>query len=135
MTYLETQLGPQNLTTGGPRPPGPPGSTPALPGIIPVEWKSVHWLWMGAAGRKSLETVLYDGTQSGSFVNHTVSLGCALNNLSLIKLKICPVDINSFDESMVLGVHCTSNLDFDKGGCVIQVEWSKALCNNCQPIL
>ena len=24
MTYLETQLGPQNLTIGGPGPPGPP---------------------------------------------------------------------------------------------------------------
>ena len=28
MTYLETQLGPQNLTIGGPGPPGPPGSAP-----------------------------------------------------------------------------------------------------------
>ena len=24
----------------------------------------------------------------------------------------------------------TSNLDFDKGGCVIQVEWTKALFDN-----
>ena len=29
-------------------------TTPALPGIIPVELKSVHWLWMGAAGRNGL---------------------------------------------------------------------------------
>ena len=29
----------------------------------------------------------------------------------------------------------TSNSDFDKGGCVIQVEWTKALCDNCQTML
>ena len=29
----------------------------------------------------------------------------------------------------------TSNLDFQQEGCVIQIEWSKALCNNCQPML
>ena len=28
--------------------------TPALPGTIPVEQKSVHWLSMGAAGRNDL---------------------------------------------------------------------------------
>ena len=31
--------------------------------------------------------------------------------------------------------HVTSNSDFDQGGCVMQIEWTKALCNNCQPIL
>ena len=31
--------------------------------------------------------------------------------------------------------HITFRLDFDKGGCVIQVEWTKALCDNCQPML
>ena len=32
MTYLETQLGPQNFTIGGPGPPGsPPGSAPEYP--------------------------------------------------------------------------------------------------------
>ena len=29
--------------------------------------------------------------------------------------------------------HATSNSDFDKGGCIIQVEWTKALCNTYQP--
>ena len=28
-----------------------------------------------------------------------------------------------------------SNLDFDQEGCVIQIEWTKALYNNCQPML
>ena len=26
-----------------------------------------------------------------------------------------------------MACHITSNLDFDKGGCVIQIEWTKAL--------
>ena len=29
----------------------------------------------------------------------------------------------------------TSNLDFEKEGCVTQIEWTKALCDNCQPML
>ena len=29
----------------------------------------------------------------------------------------------------------TSNSDFNKGGCVIQIEWTKALCDNCQHML
>ena len=29
----------------------------------------------------------------------------------------------------------TTNSDFDQGGCVMQIEWTKALCNNCQPML
>ena len=29
---------------------------------------------------------------------------------------------------------CTSNLDFDQGSCVIQIEWTKTICNNCQPM-
>ena len=31
--------------------------------------------------------------------------------------------------------HITSNSDFDQGGCVMQIEWTKAFCNNCQPML
>ena len=34
-----------------------------------------------------------------------------------------------------MAYHVTSNWDFDKGGCVIQIEWTKALCDNCQPML
>ena len=34
-----------------------------------------------------------------------------------------------------MAYYVTSNLDFDKGGYVIQVEWTKALCHNCQPML
>ena len=29
----------------------------------------------------------------------------------------------------------TSNSNFNKEGCVIQIEWTKALCDNCQPML
>ena len=28
----------------------------------------------------------------------------------------------------------TSDSDFDKGGCVIQIEWTKALCNNAHAL-
>ena len=31
--------------------------------------------------------------------------------------------------------HITFSLDFDKGGCIIQIEWTKALYNNYQPML
>ena len=31
------------------------GRSTGLPGIIPVEQKSVHWLSMGAAGRNDLQ--------------------------------------------------------------------------------
>ena len=32
--------------------------------------------------------------------------------------------------------YCTTSIsDFDKGGCVIQMEWTKAVCDNCQPML
>ena len=34
-----------------------------------------------------------------------------------------------------MAFHDTSNSDFDKEGCVIQVEWTKAVCDNCQPML
>ena len=27
----------------------------------------------------------------------------------------------------------TSNLEFEQNGCVIEIEWTKDLCNNCQP--
>ena len=31
-----------------------------------------------------------------------------------------------------MGCCITSHLDFDKGGCVTQVEWINVLCDNCQ---
>ena len=31
--------------------------------------------------------------------------------------------------------HVTSDLYFDEEGYVIQIEWAKALCDNCQPML
>ena len=31
--------------------------------------------------------------------------------------------------------HITSNLYFDKEGCVIQIEWTKAICDNYQSML
>ena len=34
-----------------------------------------------------------------------------------------------------MACHITSNSDFDQGGYVMQIEWTNALCNNCQPIL
>ena len=34
-----------------------------------------------------------------------------------------------------MACHITSNLDIDQGGCVMEIEWTKALCNNYQPIL
>ena len=34
-----------------------------------------------------------------------------------------------------MACHITSNSNFDKGGCVIQIEWTKALCNIYQPML
>ena len=33
-----------------------------------------------------------------------------------------------------MACHVTSNSDFDKGGLVIQINWTKALCNNCHPM-
>ena len=41
---------------------------------------------------------------------------------------VCMTNRNS------IACHITSSLDFDKGGCVIQIEWTKALCNDCQPV-
>ena len=41
------------------------GHSTGLPGIIPVEQKSVHWLSMGAAGRNDL----LSGRPYGGFVN------------------------------------------------------------------
>ena len=34
-----------------------------------------------------------------------------------------------------MAFHITSDLDFDKGGCVIQIEWTKALCKCWEPML
>ena len=34
-----------------------------------------------------------------------------------------------------MGCCITSHLDFDKGGCVTQVEWINVLCDNCQAII
>ena len=31
--------------------------------------------------------------------------------------------------------HVTFNLDVDKSGCVIQIKWTKAPSDNCQPML
>ena len=45
----------------------------------------------------------------------------------------CAWQIDSMRNSVAC--HITSNLDFDKGGHVIQIQWTKALCDNCQPML
>ena len=34
-----------------------------------------------------------------------------------------------------MACHITSNSDFDQGGYIMQIEWTKALCNNSQPML
>ena len=34
-----------------------------------------------------------------------------------------------------MACHITSNWDFDKGDCVIWVQGTKTLCDNCQPRL
>ena len=40
------------------------------------------------------------------------------------------------DKKEIVWLFCvTFNLDFDQGGYVMQIEWTKALCNNCQPML
>ena len=34
-----------------------------------------------------------------------------------------------------MACHVTFNSNSDKGRCAIQIEWTKALCDNCQPML
>ena len=42
------------------------------------------------------------------------------------QLLVCMTKRNS------VACNITSNSDFDQGGCIMQIEWTKALCNNCQ---
>ena len=45
------------------------------------------------------------------------------------QLLVCMTKRNS------VACFVTSNSDFDQEGCVMQIEWTKALCNNDQPML
>ena len=64
---------------------------------------------------------------------HQHLLWLAVANLNQFSPVQCTKQIDSIRHRVAC--HVTSNLDCDQGGSVIQIEWTKAFCNNCQPIL
>ena len=66
----------------------------------------------------------------GALVSTLVGCGqFKLAQTSSDQLLVCMTKRNR------VACHITSNLDFDQGRCVMQIEWTKALCNNYQPML
>ena len=57
-------------------------------------------------------------------------VGTSSNQFGLV---LCEWQIDSIRNGVAC--HITSDLDFDWGSCVIEIEWTKALYYNCQPML